>query len=97
MRYGPSQLAKNLPSFFLALLAILHTKSLMANDRGHRFALYFLAARCLAAKFRIWAFSLSSGRRSRCKAMFGWLWVGSYSSRHRDGSPISTGIMASAP
>jgi len=69
----------------------------MANDRGHRFALYFLAARCLATKLHIWAFSLSSGRRSRSMAMFWWLWVGSYSSRRRDGSPISTGIMASAP
>jgi len=65
MRYGPSQLAENLPSFFLALLAILHTKSPLTNNRGHRFALYFLAALCLAAKLRIWAFSLSSGRRSR--------------------------------
>jgi len=97
MRYGPSQLAENLPSFFLALLAILQTKSLIANDRGHRFALYFLAALCLAASLRIWAFSLSSGKRSRWVAMFWWLWVGSYSSRCRDGSPISTGIMASAP
>jgi len=76
MRCGPSQLAENLSSFFLALLAILHTKSPMANDRGHRFALYFLAARCFAAKLRIWAFSLSSGRRSRCMTMFWWLWVG---------------------
>jgi len=69
----------------------------MANDHGHRFALYFLAARCLAAKLHIWAFSLSSGRRSRCMAMFWWLWVGSYSSRHTDDSPISIGIMASSP
>ena len=65
MGYGPSQLAENLPSFFLALLAILHTKSPLMNDRGHRFALYFLAAIRLAAKLRIWAFSLSSGRRLR--------------------------------
>ena len=96
MRYGPSQLAENLPSFFLALLAILHTKSSITNDHGHKFVLYFLAALCLAARLRIWAFSLSSGRRSRCKAMFWWLWVGSYSSRRMDGSPISTGIVASA-
>jgi len=97
MRYGPSQLGENLPSFFLALLAILHTRASMTNDRGCRFALYFLAAHCLAARLRIWAFSQSSGRRSKCKAMFWWLWVGSYSSRRRDGSPISTGIIASAP
>jgi len=70
MRYGPSQLAENLPSFFLALLAILHTKSPFMNDLGHRFALYFLAALCLAAKLRICAFFLSSGRRSRWVAMF---------------------------
>jgi len=70
MRYGPSQLAENLSSFFLALLTILHTKSPIVNDRGHRFALYFLVARRLTAKLRIWAFSLSSGRRSRCVAMF---------------------------
>jgi len=97
MRYGSSQLAENLPSFFLALLAILHTRSPTTNDRGCRFALYFLVAHCLAARLRIWAFSLSSGRRLRCKAMFWWLWVGSYSSRRRDGLPISTSIMASAP
>jgi len=65
MWYEPSQLAENLSSFFLALLAILHTKSRITNDRGHRFALYFLAALRLAAKLRIWAFSLSSGRRLR--------------------------------
>jgi len=70
MQYGPSKLAENLPSFFLALLAILHTRSLMTNDRGRRFALYLLAARRLATKLCIWAFSLSSGRRSRCRAMF---------------------------
>jgi len=58
MQYGLSQLAENLPSLFLALLAILHTKSPIANDRGHRFALYFMAALCLAAKLRIWAFFL---------------------------------------
>ena len=30
-------------------------------------------------------------------AMFWWLRVGSYSSRRKDGSPISTDIMGSAP
>ena len=65
IRYRPSQLAENSPSFFLALLAIIQTKSPLANDRGHKFTLYFLAALCLAAKLRIWALSLNSDRRSR--------------------------------
>jgi len=70
IRYGPSQLAENLPSFFLALLAILQTKSPLANDLGCRFALYFLVALYLAARLCIWAFSLNSGRRSRLVLMF---------------------------
>ena len=53
IRYESSQFAGNLPSFFLALLAILQTKSPFANDLRHKLALYFLAALCLAAKLRI--------------------------------------------
>jgi len=51
----------------------------------------------LQTKLRIWAFSLSLDRRSRWVAMFWWFWAESYSSRRRDGSPISMGIMASTP
>ena len=97
IRYGSSQLAENFPSFFLALLAILQTMSPVANDLGHRFTLYFQVARCLTAKLRIWAFSTNLDWRSRWVVIFWWFLNGSYSSRCRDGSPISTGIMASVP
>jgi len=63
----------------------------------HKLVLYFLAALCLAAKLRICALSLNSGRRSRWVHIFWWFRFGSYSSRRRDGSPIYTGIMASKP
>jgi len=53
IRCGLSQFAENLPSFFLALLAILQNKSPVADDLEHRLALYFLAALRLAAKLRI--------------------------------------------
>jgi len=49
------------------MVAILQTRSLFANDRGHKFALYFMAALYLAAKLRICALSLSSvGGRGGC-------------------------------
>ena len=69
----------------------------LANDLGQKFALYFLAVICLAAKLRIWALSFNSDRKSRWVLMFWRFWTGSYNSRRSDGSPISTGIMASAP
>ena len=68
--YWPSQLAENLSSFFLALLTILQTKYPLENNLGCRFALYFLVALCLAARLRIWAFSLNLGRRSRWCSCF---------------------------
>jgi len=62
----------------------------------HKFALYLLAALCLTAMLWICALSLNSGSRSRWVHIFWWFWSGLYSSRRRDGSPISIGIMVFA-
>ena len=97
IRYGPSKLAENLPSFFLALLVILHTMSPLTKDRGQNFELYFLATLYFVAMFLICTFSRSSVSNSRLAHRFCWFLSQSYTCLRKDCSSISTGIIASAP
>jgi len=91
-RNSPSQFDENLLSDFLASLHILQTRSPLCNLLGRTFVLYLLDARSLHAASQILLSSRSSLMRSSPTARLSWL-----SCRLVDGSPTSTGIVASVP
>ena len=94
---APSQLDENFPSFFLASLRILQTRSPFWKHLGRTFVLYRLEARALQAASRILLLSQNSLTKSRLTARLSSFRVRSNICRLMVGSATSTGIMASVP
>lgn len=84
-----------MPSFFLILLAILHTKFPTLNALSCKFELYLLEILSSVVPSLILAFSLLLTFKLRLVARQSWLISSSYCWRHKNNSLISTGIIAS--
>jgi len=96
---GPSQFRANLPFCRLrrAVPTFLHTKSPFRNARSRTRVLYWRAALSLAASSRILASSRTSCIKSRLARRLLSLFCSSKCVLRHEGSPSSTGIIASVP